>query len=249
MHGTTNVKIIATTDGPVRLFNLTRRNWIWSLKIAQVRVVVEVGCYQTEARHVVAKDSRWEKDGKHNFSFRIVYTVDTYRMITLVASLILRKRSEDAQPFKNSLTTSLPPNGLWPTPLNFHLYPNQATSINPFFISVSCNSPWYTKYKTNYFDQCIVLKSFTLLKPSTHIKINFKDYSNMFRSHWTINREHVVPIPKLPQKGLLIAEQQLYAHNPLYDYIHKTKFLPRNQPAVPSLTAQDTQRQWNMDIT
>ena len=63
MHGTMNVKIIATTGGPVRLFNLTRRNWISSLKIAQVRVVVEVGCYPTEARHVVTKDSRWEKTG------------------------------------------------------------------------------------------------------------------------------------------------------------------------------------------
>lgn len=72
------------------------------------------------------------KDRKHNCSFRIVYTVDTDRMITLVSSLILRKRSEDAQPFKNSSTTSLPPNGLWPTPLHFHLYPNHATSINPF---------------------------------------------------------------------------------------------------------------------
>ena len=41
-------------------------------------------------------------------------------------------------------------------------------------------------------------KIFYTLKPSTHIKINFKNYLNMFRSHWTIIREHVVPIPKLP---------------------------------------------------
>ena len=68
----------------------------------------------------------------------------------------------------------------------------------PIFISVPCSSPWHTNYKTNYLRQCIVLKSFVLLKTSTHIKINFKSYSNMFRSHWTIIREHVVPIPKLP---------------------------------------------------
>jgi len=30
------------------------------------------------------------------------------------------------------------------------------------FISVPCNSPCYTNYKTNYLHQCIVLKSFTL---------------------------------------------------------------------------------------
>ena len=36
-------------------------------------------------------------------------------------------------------------------------------------------------------------KIFYTLKPSTHIKINFKNYSNMFRSHWTIIREYVVP--------------------------------------------------------
>ena len=33
---------------------------------------------------------------------------------------------------------------------------------------------WYTNYKTNYLHQCIVLKYFYTLKPSTHIKINFK---------------------------------------------------------------------------
>ena len=27
------------------------------------------------------------------------------------------------------------------------------------FISVPCNSPWYTNYKTNYLNQCIVLKN------------------------------------------------------------------------------------------
>ena len=41
-------------------------------------------------------------------------------------------------------------------------------------------------------------KIFYTLKPSTDIKIDFKNYSNMFRSHWTIIREHVFPIPKLP---------------------------------------------------
>jgi len=41
-------------------------------------------------------------------------------------------------------------------------------------------------------------KIFYTLKPSTHIKINFKNYSNMLLSHWTIIREHVVPIAKLP---------------------------------------------------
>ena len=41
-------------------------------------------------------------------------------------------------------------------------------------------------------------KIFYTLKPSTHIKIDFKNYSNMFRSRWTIIREYVVPIPKLP---------------------------------------------------
>ena len=35
-------------------------------------------------------------------------------------------------------------------------------------------------------------KMFYTLKPSTHIKINFKNYSNMFRSNCTIIREHVV---------------------------------------------------------
>jgi len=30
------------------------------------------------------------------------------------------------------------------------------------FISVPCNIPWYTNYKTNYLHQCIVLKTFTL---------------------------------------------------------------------------------------
>ena len=39
------------------------------------------------------------------------------------------------------------------------------------------NNQWqeYTNYKTNYLHQCIVLKTlFYTLKPSTHIKINFK---------------------------------------------------------------------------
>jgi hypothetical protein len=31
-----------------------------------------------------------------------------------------------------------------------------------------------TNYKTNYLHHCIVLKTFYTLKPSTHIKINFK---------------------------------------------------------------------------
>jgi len=68
--------------------------------------------------------------------------------------------------------------------------------------SYKCNREiamlYYTNYKTNYLHQCIVLKSFYSLKPSTHIKINFKITPNMFRSHCTIIREHVVPIPKLP---------------------------------------------------
>jgi len=42
-------------------------------------------------------------------------------------------------------------------------------------------------------------KIFYSLKPSTHIKVIVKNYSNMFRSHWTIIREHIVPIPKLPR--------------------------------------------------
>ena len=69
-----NVKIIAMTDGTVRLFNLTRRNWISSLKMVKVRVVVEVGCYPTEARHVVKKDSRWEKTG------RTVHSISSTRL-------------------------------------------------------------------------------------------------------------------------------------------------------------------------
>jgi len=32
----------------------------------------------------------------------------------------------------------------------------------------------YTNYKTNYLHQCIVLKIFYTLKPSTHIQISFK---------------------------------------------------------------------------
>ena len=63
-------------------------------------------------------------------------------------------------------------------------------------------------YKTNYLQQCIVLKIFCTLKPSTHIKINFKNYSNMFRSHRTIIREHIFPIPKLP----LIVYKTNYLH-------------------------------------
>ena len=31
--------------------------------------------------------------------------------------------------------------------------------------------------------------------------------------------------------------------------IRETKFLPRNQPAVPNLAAQDTHRQGNTDLT
>jgi hypothetical protein len=43
------------------------------------------------------------------------------------------------------------------------------------FISVLCNGPWYTKYKTNYLHECIVLKNlFYTLKSSAHTKINFK---------------------------------------------------------------------------
>jgi hypothetical protein len=53
---------IAVTDGPVRLFNLTRRNWISNLKIVKVRVAVEVGCYPSETRHVF-KDNQWEATG------------------------------------------------------------------------------------------------------------------------------------------------------------------------------------------
>jgi hypothetical protein len=50
-------------DGPVRLFNLTRRNSISSLKTVKVGVVVEVGYSPTEERHVVKKDGRWDKKG------------------------------------------------------------------------------------------------------------------------------------------------------------------------------------------
>ena len=43
-----------------------------------------------------------------------------------------------------------------------------------FFISVLCNGPCHTNYKTNYLHQCIVLKNlFYTLKPSTYIKIYF----------------------------------------------------------------------------
>ena len=38
-----------------------------------------------------------------------------------------------------------------------------------FFISVPCNSPWYTNYKANYLHQCIVLKNFYTIKRSTHV--------------------------------------------------------------------------------
>jgi hypothetical protein len=54
---------MAVIGVPVRLFNLTRRNWISNLKIVKVRAVVEVGCYPTETRHVVMEDSRREKTG------------------------------------------------------------------------------------------------------------------------------------------------------------------------------------------
>ena len=49
--------------------------------------------------------------------------------------------------------------------LMYHCYTNRkphSSFIHFIFISVSCNSPWYTNYKTNYLHQCIVLKSFTL---------------------------------------------------------------------------------------
>jgi len=53
---------------PVRLFNFRIRNSISSLKTVKVRVLVEVGYYPTETRHVV-KDSRWEKKGSTTVHF------------------------------------------------------------------------------------------------------------------------------------------------------------------------------------
>lgn len=49
---------MAVIGVPVRLFNLTRRNWISNLKTVKVRAKVEVRCHATETRHVVMKDSR-----------------------------------------------------------------------------------------------------------------------------------------------------------------------------------------------
>ena len=84
---------------PVRLLNLTRRKWISSLKTVKVRVVVEVGCFQR-------KRVMWLRTvgGKRREAQLFI----PYRL-TLIASHIVRKRSEDAQPFKNPSTTPLPP--------------------------------------------------------------------------------------------------------------------------------------------
>ena len=66
----------------------------------------------------------------------------------------------------------------WSSPATMmHFFRRSLTPVNihrTIFISVPCNSPLYTNYKTNYLHQCIVLKIFYTLKPSTHIKINFK---------------------------------------------------------------------------
>ena len=46
-------------------------------------------------------------------------------------------------------------------------------------VSNFCNKLFcrHTNYKTNYLHQCIVLKKTYILNPSTHIKINLKNYS------------------------------------------------------------------------
>ena len=68
----------------------------------------------------------------------------------------------------------------------------QGTVLNSLDDYIHCHIPtysvilWikyvnrYTDYKTNYLYQCIVLKNFYTLKPSTHIKINFKNTQTCF---------------------------------------------------------------------
>jgi len=64
-----------------------------------------------------------------------------------------------------------------------------------------------------------------------------------------MNRCEAMYIQKFHREGILIAEQQVYELNPLYDCIYDTRLLHRNQPTVPSTTAQDTYQQENTDIT
>jgi hypothetical protein len=64
-----------------------------------------------------------------------------------------------------------------------------------------------------------------------------------------MNSWEAMYIQKFHQKGILIAEQQVYELNTLYDCIYDTRLLPRNQPTVPSTTAQDTHQRENTDIT
>ena len=88
------------------------------------------------------------------------------------------------------------------------------------------DSALYKIIKTNYLHQCIVLKSFYTLKPSTHIKIDFKSYFNMFRSRWTIIREHVVPIPKdgcHPQDNMQNIQQHYFWNTDFETYSNGRK--------------------------
>jgi hypothetical protein len=56
-------------------------------------------------------------------------------------------------------------------------------------------------------------------------------------------------IQKFHQKGILIAEQQVYELKPHYDWMYDRRLLPHNQSTVPSTTAQDTHQQENIHTT
>ena len=83
--------------------------------------------------------------------------------------------------------------------------------------------------------QCIVLKIFYTLKPSTHIKLNFKNFKKI--------------IKKLLQHVSVPLDYHQGARHS-YPKVTTDRLLVRyNGAAVPSLTAQNTHRQGNTDIT
>ena len=115
-----------------------------------------------------------------------------------VASLLGLFRSEDEGTtlFRNGCNNSqstrcnIPHKGLLTkhrqaaiTPVLLHYRPahNRQNILTKHFV--------YTNIQIiKLFAPMYCFKIFYTLKPSTHIKINFKNYSNMFRSHWTIIR-------------------------------------------------------------
>ena len=71
-----------------------------------------------------------------------------------------------------------------------------------YLISVPCNGPWYTNYKTNYLHQCIVLKSFTIwnllhilkliLKLLQHVSVPLDHRQGARRSYPKVTTDHLL---------------------------------------------------------